>query len=363
VTRAGEMLWSDAPEVPSTVDAYPNGILIEVPPGTKWAYANHGYGLLGEILARKEGTPVDEVLRKRILETLGMANSDNFDRPHPDLTTGYHRAPDADERAFIERYGGQVPDEQTVDGHNIRMANYQYIRGESLRAAGAVQSTIYDMARYASALLQRGGGIVKEETFDAMVAPQWCLDERLPSQGFAFGRLRRFGRRVFGHGGGVGGGWNTMLNVLPDDDVALLVHLNLTSMDMMHVDSALMRALVDAPAAAPEPACPPDPAVLAAAPGPYEALPGVLTNLRVITGTGRVRIEDHDGDLYVHSQRGPWKDGVRMLPADASDPTFFMCQTEHGEPAYVALVRNDAGEVTALRTGATDLVRAPDPDA
>jgi CubicO group peptidase (beta-lactamase class C family) len=363
VTRPGEMLWSDAPEALSTVEAYPNGILMEVPPGTKWAYANHGYGLLGEILARTEGRPVDEVLRRRIFEPLGMAGSDCFERPHPDLSTGYHRAPDADTRVLMERYGGQVPDEQTVDGHNIRMAKYEYVRGDSMRACGAVQSTIYDMARYSSALLRRGGGIVQPETFDAMVAPQWCLDDRLPSQGLGFARLPRFGRRVFGHGGGVAGGWNTALSILPDDDLALLIHLNLASMDITHVDGALMRALVDAPHAVREAACPLDSAVLAAAPGLYQGSPGTLTNLRIITGLGRVRIEDRGGDLYVRSQRGPWKDGVRMLPADASDPTFFMLETEDIEPAYLALVRNDGGAITGLREGMMDLVRVPDPDA
>jgi CubicO group peptidase (beta-lactamase class C family) len=363
IVRPGEVLFSDVPDMRSTVEVYPNGILIEVPPGTKWAYANHGYGLLGEILARKERVPVDEVLRRRIFEPLGMAGSDSFERPHPDLTTGYHRAPDADTRVLIERSGGQVPDEEAVDGHNIRMAKYEYVRGDSMRACGAVQSTIYDMARYASAPLRRGGGIVREDTFAAMVAPQWCLDDRMPSQGLAFGRLHRFGRRVFGHGGGVGGGWNTMLSVLPDDDVALLVHLNLASMDIMHVDSTLMRALVDAPPAAWKAACPLDPVMLAAAPGQYQWSSGPLTSLRIITGLGRVRVKDHDGDLYVHSERGPWKDGARMLPADPSGSTFFMLQTEDIEPTYVALLRNDAGEITGLRAGLMDLIRAPDPDA
>ena len=65
----------------------------------------------------------------------------------------------------------------------------------------------------------------------------------------------------------------------------------------------------------------------------------------------------------VRSERGPWKDGARMLPADASDPTFFMLQTEDIEPTYVALLRNDAGEITGLRAGSMDLIRAPDPDA
>jgi len=358
ITRVGEMLWSD---VPSTVEAYPHGILIEVPPGSKWAYANHGYGLLGEILARKEGVPVDEVLRRRIFEPLGMANTDNLDRPHPDLTTGYHRAPDADERVLIERTGGHVPDEETVHGRNVRMANHQYIRGESLRAAGAVQSTIYDMARYASALLRRGG-IVRPETFAAMVAPQWCPDDRMPGQGFAFQVVPRFGRRWFGHGGGVPGGWETALGVLPDDDVALLVHLNLAPMELMHVERALMAALVDAPPRSRDAPGPLDPAMLAAAPGQYQWSAGPLTSLSVIMEVGRVRIANHDGDLHVRSERGSWKDGVRMLPAGASDPAFFTLQTEDVEPAYLALLRNGAGEITGLRAGMMDLIRAPDPD-
>jgi hypothetical protein len=243
------------------------------------------------------------------------------------------------------------------------MAKYQYIRGESLRAAGAVQSTIYDMGRYASALLRRGSGIVRPETFDAMIAPQWCPDERLMSRGFAFHRSPHFGRRTFGHAGGVYGGWNTILEVLPDDNVALLVHLNLTSMEWMHVESALMRALVDAPLVTPEAACPLDPSVLAAAPGHYQWSPGPLTSLRVMMELGRVRIKDNDGDLYVRSERGPWKGGVRMLPADASDPAFFMLETEDVEPAYLALLRNDAGVITGLRAGVMELIRAPDPEA
>jgi CubicO group peptidase (beta-lactamase class C family) len=292
-----------------------------------------------------------------------MANSDVHDRPHPDLTTGYHRAPDDDTRAFIERYGGQVPDEETVDGHNIRMAKYQYICGDSLRAAGAVQSTIHDMARYASALLGRGGGIVRPETFDAMVAPQWCPDDRMPSQGLGFARLPRFGRRVFGHGGGVAGGWNTMLSILPDDDIALLVHLNLASLDITYVDSALLSALLDAPPSGRAAACALDASVLASAAGLYQGSPGTLTNLRIISGFGRVRIDDHNGDLYVQSQRGLWKDGVRLLPADASDPLFFSLDTADVEPLRVALVRDAAGNITGLRTGTIELIRAPGPDA
>ena len=52
VTDPYGALWSDTPDVPPVSEAYPDGILIETTPGTKWCYANHGFGLLGEIIAR-----------------------------------------------------------------------------------------------------------------------------------------------------------------------------------------------------------------------------------------------------------------------------------------------------------------------
>ncbi len=361
VTSADAVLFDDIGDAMSVAEAYPTGVLIEVEPGTKWAYANHGFGLLGEILARTESVPADEVLRRRIFEPLGMTDSDNLDRLHPQLSTGYHRAPDADARAFAERFGQKIPDEETVDGHNIRGPKHLYIRGDSLRAAGAVQSTVPEMARYASALLRGGGGIVRPETFASMVAPQYCPDDRLVSMGLAFHRWQRFGRRMFGHGGGVPGGWQTMLSVLPDDDLALIIFLNLSSLEFQLVEQSLTAALVGAPRDAREAACALDPSVLAAAPGLYQGSPGTLTNLRIISGFGRVRIEARGGGLYIQSQRGFWKEGVRMLPADPSDPTLFMLDNADVEPTYVVLVRNAAREIVALRYQLYELVRAVDP--
>jgi len=337
-------LWSDGPDIPGIPEAYPEGITIEIPPGTKWAYANHGFVLLGEIVARAEGLPIEEVLRGRVFEPLGMENTDCLDSPTADLTTGYHRPPGPDERELLERAGREVPDEETVDGHNIR-GRYQYVRG---RAAGAVQSTIPDMARYASALLRRGGGIVQPDTFEEMVAPHWCPDDRLTSMGLMFFRQHRFGRRTFHHGGGVVGGWNTMITVLPDHDLAVLVHLNLTFDKFDQVHGRILQAVLDAPEVA-VPAAPVDPRILASAPGVYEATPGRLTNFRIMTGTGRIQISAEDGQLILHARRGPWKEGKRMLPADRADPAFFVLDTREPEPPRVALVLDESGVVTGLR--------------
>jgi CubicO group peptidase (beta-lactamase class C family) len=225
--RFDAFLFSSERDTRRVPASFPDGITIETAPGSKWAYANHGYALLGELIMRLEDAPLKEVLERRIFEPLGMANTDCLDQPHPDLTTGYHRAPSPDEVAMRRRAGLEVPEEEPVDGLNIRGEPYLYLVGHSRRASGAVQSTVHDMARYASALLRKSRGIVRPETFDLMVTPHWQPDRRLAGIGLSFFLQRVFGRRSISHGGGVAGGWNTFLDVYPDEDVAVLTHLNL----------------------------------------------------------------------------------------------------------------------------------------
>jgi CubicO group peptidase (beta-lactamase class C family) len=300
---------------------------------------------MGEIVARIEGAPIAEVVSRRVFKPLGMTNSDLLDLPHPNLTTPYHHPPTAEDLKLAERAGVALPPvEPTVDGTNIR-GSYRYIRGGG--AAGAVQSTIPDMARYASALLARGAGIVKPETFDQMVGPQWQPDGRLEGWGLAFQRLRYFGEAFFGHGGGVAGGWNTMLIVSPRRNLALLVHANTAFEGMAHLTSRLLaelvgfapHALTGAPAAE----------VIAAAPGVYESPGGVLTNFRIIGSMGRLMIKAEDGGLTLYARRGAWRDGKRLYPGDPADPDFLVIDDDPLQPSMLALVRDAAGAVTGLR--------------
>ena len=295
---------------------------------------------------RAEGMgSIDDVLRKRIFEPLGMTSTDCHDMPHSDLTTGYHRPPPQDAIDLAKQAGAELPkvEGEPVDGHNYR-GHYQYVKG---RSAGAVQSTIPDMAKYASALLRKSPGIVKPETFDQMTSPQWCPDERLVNIGYAFFRERRFGRFSFQHGGGVVGGWGTGMWVFPEENLALLSHCNINSDKPINV--RILRALFDAPAQKlTERAV--DSGILAGAPGVYQApMPGPLTNLRIITGMGRIQVSQQDGGLMLHARRGPWKDGARMLHADGGDPGFFELETEGIIRPHLALLRDADGAVTGLR--------------
>jgi D-alanyl-D-alanine carboxypeptidase len=336
-------LWADsAEEVPRFAEQYPDGITIEVTPGAKWAYANHGWVLVGEIVARVEGASIEQVLERRIFAPLGRSDSDLLDQPHPALTRGYHRPPSHDARELMERAGLPVPDEPTVDGINIR-GRYQWIRG---RAAGSVQATLADLARYAQALLRRGEGIVSPATFDRMLEPQYRVDPRLAQMGLAFFREPCFGRLAFGHNGGVTGGWNTALKAFPEHDFAVVIHQNLSYDHFADVEHALLHAALGAPDPK-RPQAELDPSLLQGAPGLYEAPPGALTNVRVSGATGRVRVSARGGALWLESRRGPWKHGVRMRPCDPDDPTCFELETGDLELTLVVLLQR-SGRVEGL---------------
>jgi CubicO group peptidase (beta-lactamase class C family) len=341
-------LWMSDSDFPGVPEAYPNGVTIEVAPGTKWAYANHGWILLGEIMSRIEKEPIEAIVGRRVFEPLGMTDTNLLDDPHDRLSTGYHHEPSDDMRELLTRIGREVPDEETVDGHNIR-GKYQYVRG---RAAGATQSTIPDMAKYASALLRESKGIVRPQTFAEMVRPQWQPDARLSSWGLSFQVRPFFGRAGFGHGGGVIGGWNTYISVFPETDIAVLLHVNAMYDEFDHyVVPAVMGAALGVEHQ-PPPARPVDERVLETAPGVYEApTPGPLTNFRIMNEMGRVLITASDGELQFKSRRGRWKEGVPMRAPDPSDPD--LCELADGspEPPRLTLIRDDDGVVIGLRLG------------
>jgi CubicO group peptidase (beta-lactamase class C family) len=102
-------------------------------PGTKWAYSNGGYVLLGLILEQVTGTPYERLLDEQILVPLGMKNT-GVD--HNDLV----------------RNGGAV-------GY-VRHAGPRYARGPYIDrahglAAGAMYSTVEDLLIWNQALSRR----------------------------------------------------------------------------------------------------------------------------------------------------------------------------------------------------------------
>jgi len=336
---------------------YPDGITIEVAPGTKWAYANHGFTLLGEIVARFEGEPVPQVLRRRIFEPLGMHDTDLDDLKHPLLARGYTQAATAEAKTVISFLGIELDSEEPEDGHNMP-GKFVPIWGNG--AAGGVQSTVPDMLRYATALLRGSGGIVRQETFAGMTSPVWQPDPRLDAWGLSFAVHDVAGHRMFGHGGAYFGGWNSYIAMFPELDAALAIHLNMWREDFDSVVTPLLRDFLGAPEPAPADGAI-DPRILETAPGVYD-LPGnhPLTDFRWRFNPGRVCITNEDGGLVIRGQRGPWATGAPLVPDGGVGSDLLLVKGLTGDTRLVAL-RDDNGDVSGLRFQMLfDLRRNPD---
>ncbi len=76
---------------PPLADYYRKGLPVEVEPGTKWVYSNHGFAVLGQIVEGVSGQSLDRYLRDHIFEPLGMEHTDliRSGRVRPRLATGY----------------------------------------------------------------------------------------------------------------------------------------------------------------------------------------------------------------------------------------------------------------------------------
>jgi hypothetical protein len=204
------------------------------------------------------------------------------------------------------------------------------------------------MTRYAAALLRRADGIVRAETFGAMIAPQYCPDSRFTNWGLSFQRSPVIERTFIGHGGAYFGGWNSHLDVSFEDDIAVIQHMNMMHPDPSDIFEATLRAVFNVPPAPLAPA-PTAAIVLEQAPGLYELPPGRLTNFRPATGIGRVRVERGGDRLTLTSRWGDWKQGCELLPADPADPLFFAIEREGHERRYVAFTRCPDGRIDGIR--------------
>lgn len=74
---------------------------LEFDPGSKYAYSNSGYHVLGLVIERLTGKPYERVLRERILEPLEMRDTgyDHTETVLPNRASGYTKTPDGIENA------------------------------------------------------------------------------------------------------------------------------------------------------------------------------------------------------------------------------------------------------------------------
>jgi len=187
--------------LPALAEYYRAGLRVVAPPGRSFAYSNHGFATLGQIIEDVTGLSLARYFRERIFEPLGMVDTElvRTERLASRLATGY---------ALGRRGPTPVPDEDWIGA-----------------GAGAIYSTARDLARYAEALVGGGsndrGSILDARTLATMFEPQFEPDSRLRGMGLGFFRRDVGGHRVVSHDG-ILPGFNAELLVAPDDRIAIV---------------------------------------------------------------------------------------------------------------------------------------------
>ncbi len=317
--------------VPALREYYGGRLAPDVPPGEKWAYANHGFATLGQLVEDMSGEPFEEYMMGHVFEPLGMLHTDYLlsDRVRDQFATGY----------------------QLKKGR-LKSIGYQEI---VVRAAGSMFSSVNDMAKYVAALMNGGrnehGSVLKPETLSMMMEPHYRADERLPAMGLAFFLDALDGHATAGHDGGWPGFVSSML-VAPADDLGVVVFTNTSSMAPHAIATDLLGRLFGIPAETrqlPRPGILETPHLWPDLCGLYGPSKGFVSNARVwMEFGGEVEVFVQGNHLAVRSSLlGPTRKASRLYPIDAADPLVFETEVE-GMRVPVVFRRNDAGEVDRL---------------
>jgi CubicO group peptidase (beta-lactamase class C family) len=192
---------------------------LEFEPGTKFAYSNSGYAVLGAIIEKVSGTSYGEFLRTRLFEPAGMTRTVVGD------------AAGIEDRAE----GYEVDGDAIVRAHPIDMS--------MPFAAGAVRSTANDLVKWHRAL--EGDAILSAASKQLLYKPE--------KQGYAYGWGvgDHDGHQVISHGGGIDGFLTSYMRI-PDLDLVIVVWSNNMAIDVGPIghaalDAALGKTLEPAP--------------------------------------------------------------------------------------------------------------------
>jgi D-alanyl-D-alanine carboxypeptidase len=202
---------------PAQLVALVNGVKLNFKPGTKWAYSNTNYVLLGMIVAKVSGHSYPAFLAENVLDPLGLTDTRYLATSVPsdltDVTRGYNYA----------------------KGMYAMYPSYDFSWGG---AAGAIGSTVTDLIAWDGSFFS--GSLIspaneKIATTPPAVGTGFDKAKGVPSYmrsiclGYAFGWCTGTanGRKIVWHNGGVIGG-RTVNAVFPKSGLEVVVLTNMT---------------------------------------------------------------------------------------------------------------------------------------
>ncbi|MDF3142717.1 MULTISPECIES: serine hydrolase domain-containing protein [unclassified Streptomyces] len=202
------------------------------PSGRRFHYSNPGYTLLGALVEELRGASWEDVLRREVLEPLGLNRTST--RPQAPHAGGWAVHPWADVMLPepVEDLGLMAP-------------------------AGQLWSTTSDLARFAAFLVQGDDRVLGAESLREMRTPAAPPEAADMASGYAYclGLEIRHqdGRTLVGHSGSLPG-FLACLTASVEDDVAVVVLANCTSGPLLFTVAAdLVRIVAEAEPRIPEP--------------------------------------------------------------------------------------------------------------
>jgi CubicO group peptidase (beta-lactamase class C family) len=168
---------------------------LDFDPGTKWAYSNSGYVVLGEIIEKVGGVPYGQFVRDNIFTPLGMNDS------------GY----DSNSRIIERRASGY----RTEAAGSL--LNAEYIDMSIPYAAGGLYSTTQDLLKWERALF--GGKILTQASLVKMTTPF------LSNYAFGLSVEQQGGLKAIVHTGSIDG-FSTVMHYWPDQRITVVVLAN-----------------------------------------------------------------------------------------------------------------------------------------
>lgn len=172
-------------------------------PGERYRYADRNSATLGAIVAEVTGAPVEESIRHRILEPLGLAD------------TYTHFSPDSS-------WAPRMNSTYSMQGGTLTRYwdNTQPQQLPWFRASGGIYTTVFDYARWVQVWIDRGafegGRLLSAESVEEALTPGYS--ERYGLHWEVFSAAPEGALPSFGHGGSDG----TFAVAFPEADVMIL---------------------------------------------------------------------------------------------------------------------------------------------
>lgn len=176
---------------------------LQFPHGTKLAYNNTGYVLLGMLIEKVSGMKYADFIRTRLFTPLGMKDSGFDDARH----------------VLARRASGYKRNSQELE-------NAEQVDASVPWSAGGFYSTVRDLVLWGRAILHES--ILSTGSTERMfrIYPETLLQGM--HYGYGIVLAERFGRPLYYHGGGITG-FSSVLQMYPQDELIIAVLSNMDS--------------------------------------------------------------------------------------------------------------------------------------